>query len=90
MKKGPAGPEKEEEQMAVHEKQEERVSVFVPRGGKNEDPNLYVSINGRSFLLPKGQSSLVPPWVAAEIQRSQRAQQRLEQLVQQLSAGQQP
>lgn len=42
---------------------EERVDVFVPRGGANEDPNLYVCINGREFLLPRGQSSNVPVYV---------------------------
>ena len=43
--------------------EEQRVDVFVPRGGANEDPNLYVCINGREFLLPRGQSSNVPVYV---------------------------
>jgi hypothetical protein len=42
---------------------EERVDVFIPRGGVNEDPNLYVCINGKEFLLPRGQVSNVPVYV---------------------------
>lgn len=53
---------------------EERVDVFVAPGLKNEDPNLYVSINGMNFLLPRGQVSSVPPYVKAAIERSYGAQ----------------
>lgn len=42
---------------------EERVDVYVPRGGAHEDPNLYVCINGKEFLLPRGQTSNVPSYV---------------------------
>ncbi len=49
---------------------EERVEVFIPKGLANDDPNLYVSINGENFLLPKGQTSKVPPYVKAAIERS--------------------
>ena len=53
---------------------EERVEVFVPKGLKNDDPNLYVSVNGENFLLPRGQISLVPPYIKAAIERSYGAQ----------------
>jgi hypothetical protein len=53
---------------------EERVEVFVPKGTANDDPNLYVSVNGENFLLPKGQVSLVPPYIKAAIERSYGAQ----------------
>ncbi len=53
---------------------EERVEVFVPKGIANDDPNLYVSINGENFLLPKGQVSKVPPYIKAAIERSYGAQ----------------
>ena len=52
---------------------EEREEVFIPRGTANDDPNLFVSVNGVNYLLPKGKSSLVPKSVAEEIRRSQRA-----------------
>lgn len=53
---------------------EERVDVFVPKGLANDDPNLYVSINGEDFLLPRGQVSSVPPYIKASIERSYGAQ----------------
>ncbi len=53
---------------------EERVEVFVPKGLANDDPNLYVSVNGENFLLPRGQVSLVPPHIKAAIERSYGAQ----------------
>lgn len=55
--------------------EEKRVKLYVPRGASNEDPNLFISVNGVNYLLPKGQESLVPPVVKAEYERAQRAQQ---------------
>ena len=60
---------------------EEREEVFIERSGANEDPNLFVSVNGYNCLLPKGKTSLVPRSVAAEIHRARRAQQRLDETV---------
>lgn len=53
---------------------EKRVEIFIPRAGANEDPNLFVSINGVNYLLPKGKTSLVPPHVKAEIERGRKAE----------------
>ena len=50
-----------------------RVEVLVPKGYANDEPNLFVSVNGVNYLLPKGKKSLVPAHVAAEIERSKRA-----------------
>ncbi len=58
---------------------EERVAVNLPRAGEREDPNLFVGINGEGYLLPRGKSSLVPPAVAAEIRRSWRAREALDE-----------
>ena len=58
--------------------QEERVAVKLPRAGEREDPNLFVGINGLNYLLPRGKSSLVPPAVAAEIRRAERARDALD------------
>ncbi len=55
-----------------------RVKVFVPRCASNEDPNLFISVNGVNYLLPKGKESSVPECVAAEYQRSVRALARLD------------
>ena len=66
-------------------KEDKRVTVFIPRGLSNEDPNLFVSVNGVNYLLPKGKESLVPEFVAAEIERANKAklgaQQRSDQLL---------
>ena len=55
-----------------------RIEVSVPRGAEREDPNLFVGINGMSYLLPKGKKSSVPEAVAFEIARSERARDALD------------
>lgn len=56
----------------------ERVAVYIPRGASNEDPNYFVKVNGVGYVLPRGQESMVPPQIAAEIERSVKAQERLD------------
>lgn len=56
----------------------DRVTVFIPRAAAHEDPNLFVSVNGINYLLPKGKESQVPPEVARELERSARAQETLD------------
>lgn len=58
--------------------QEERVEIFIPKGNANDEPNLFVGVNGKNYLLPKGKKSLVPPEVAYEVNRSIEAQERLD------------
>ena len=61
-----------------------RVEVFVPKGYANDEPNLFISVNGVNYLLPKGKKSLVPAHVAAEFERSKKAQERLDETVEQM------
>lgn len=63
---------------------EERVEVFIPKGGANEEPTLFVGVNGVNYLLPKGQTSLVPPAVAKELELSRYAQQRQDKNIDQM------
>jgi hypothetical protein len=56
---------------------DERVAVFIPRAIGNDEPNLFVSVNGMNFILPKGQTSSVPKFVAGEIERSREAEAAL-------------
>ena len=63
-------------QMSI--RQEERVEIFIERGSANDDPNLFVSVNGYNCLLPRGKTSMVPKSVYDEIMRARRAQQRLD------------
>ena len=57
---------------------EEYVDLFVPKGYANDEPNLFISVNGVNFLLPKGKTSKVPPYIKEEYERSQRAQEALD------------
>lgn len=57
----------------------ERVEIFIPKGYAGEDPNYLVGVNGVNYLLPRGKKSLVPACVAAEIERSRKAQTLLDQ-----------
>ena len=56
-----------------------RVKIFIPKGYANDDPNLFVSVNGVNYLLPRGKESLVPSEIAAEIERSRRAQAEMDE-----------
>jgi hypothetical protein len=55
---------------------EEMVTVFVPRlpNSKNQPP-MEGSVNGKAFLLPRGQHSEVPASVAEVVNRSLRNEQ---------------
>ena len=72
-------------QMSI--RQEERVEIFIERANGQEEPNLFVSVNGYNCILPKGQTSLVPKSVAEEIPRARRAQQRLDATIDALKAA---
>ena len=61
-----------------------RVEIFVPKGYANDEPNLFVSVNGVNYLLPKGKKSLVPASVAAEIERSKRAAEKQDEKMEQM------
>lgn len=51
--------------------EDEREEIFIPKS--SGEVNLLVSINGKNYLLPRGKTSKVPPEVAYEIRRAQRA-----------------
>ncbi len=73
-----AEAKKAEEKAKAAEAKPERVAVYIPRGASNEDPNYFVKVNGVGYVLPRGQESMVPPKIAAEIERSRKAQERLD------------
>ena len=58
---------------------EKKVKVHIPKGVAGDDSNLYVCVNGEACLLPRGKTSEVSPAIAAEIERSQRAQERYDE-----------
>ena len=61
-----------------------RVEVFVPKGYANDEPNLFISVNGVNYLLPKGKKSMVPDFVAAEFERSKRAAEKQDENMEQM------
>ena len=63
---------------------EDRVEIFVPKGYTEDEPNVFVSVNGVNYLLPRGKKSLVPEEVAREFRRSQAAQEALDKRIEQL------
>lgn len=64
----------------------ERVEVFIPKSYAGDDPNLFVSVNGINYLLPRGKTSEVPKAVAQVISRSQFAQECRDKRVETLLA----
>lgn len=62
--------------------------VYIPRSSNaNDDPNLFVSVNGVNYLLPKGKKSTVPIAIAEEIERSIKAQEALDQHIDEMLAA---
>lgn len=57
----------------------DKVEIRIPKGREHDDPNLFVSVNGINYLLPKGKTSVVPRFIADEIQRSWEAQEMLDE-----------
>ena len=64
--------------MANTTKKETYVDLFIPKGYANDEPNLFISVNGDNYLLPKGKTSQVPPCVKEEYERAMRAQEALD------------
>lgn len=64
-----------------------REDITIPKGQAGDEPNLFVSVNGVNYLLPKGKTSRVPRHVAAEIRRSWRAEERMDERVDALLAA---
>ena len=60
---------------------DEKVDLFVPKGYANDEPNQIIAVNGVNYVLPKGKTSKVPKFVADEFYRSQKAQEALDQRV---------
>lgn len=63
---------------------EKKVEIFVPKGYANDEPNLLISVNGVNYLLPKGKTSKVPKHIAEEFYRSQKAQTKLDEHIDQM------
>jgi len=58
-----------------------RVELRIPRNSADEEQNVFISVNGKNYLIPKGQNVLVPPEVAEEYYRSEEAKESFITLV---------
>lgn len=67
---------------------DDRVELFIPKGSALDEPNLFIGINGVSYLLPKGKTSLVPKEVAAEYYRSVKAAGRQDEIIEKMLSQQ--
>lgn len=68
----------------VAPKKDNRVEVYIPKGAANDDPNMFVGVNGVNYVLPRGKKSMVPPHIKAEIDRSIAAQNTMDERVDEL------
>lgn len=59
-------------------KKEEYVDLYVEKGYSTDEPNHFISVNGKNFILPKGKTSKVPAYVKEEYDRSRKAQAALD------------
>lgn len=56
---------------------ENKVEVMIPRTRGNNEANYFVGVNGVNYVLPRGKKSLVPDFVAEEIERSRAAEEAM-------------
>ncbi len=57
------------------------VDLFVERDPSDENPNLVICVNGKNFVMPRGQVSRVPKYIKDEYDRAKRAQYKADQTV---------
>ena len=55
--------------------------VYIPKGG---DLNVYVGLNERNWLIPKGVPTKVPPEVKAALDRAELARRQQDQRINEL------
>lgn len=76
----PAAEQEETKAEETAQKKDTRVEVFIPKGAANEEPNFFCAVNGVTYILPRGKRSMVPAHVAAEIERSFKAQEAWDEM----------
>lgn len=66
---------------------EQMETVFIPKMSRSEQPTQYVSVNGRGYFVPKGESVEVPKPIAEAIKNAQAQQKQTEQNAEQDFGG---
>ena len=57
--------------------QEGKTNITIPRARRGEDEFYFVGVNGVGYQIPRGKEVTVPDFVAAEIERSQAAEDKM-------------
>lgn len=68
-----------EKKMTVADPFARKETVFLPRAAAGESRFQYVSVNGRSYLIPKGEQVEVPAPIAEVLANAQAMQDQAEQ-----------
>jgi len=66
---------------------EQMETVFIPKMSRGEQPTQYVSVNGRGYFVPKGESVEVPKPIAEAIKNAQAQQKQTEKEAEQNFGG---
>lgn len=72
---------KEEKETVTADPALEMVDVFIERDPSDENPNLVIGINGKNWVMPRGETSRVPRYVADEYKRAREAQYKADKTV---------
>lgn len=63
---------------------QEMVELFVERDSSDDNTNFIIGINGKNWLMPRGEYSTVPRFVAEEYERAKRAKNKADKAAEQM------
>jgi len=67
--------------------QETRVEIFIPKGNANDEPNLFVGVNGKTWQIQRGVEVEVPDYVAEVLKNSMKQDNLAFELMSDLQKG---
>jgi len=56
------------------EASEKKVKINLPRASGGAPQDVFCSVNGVNYIIPRGQTVEVPDYVAEEVNRAQKAE----------------
>ena len=62
----------------------EIVEIFIDRDPSDQNPNIVIGINGKNWVMPRGEISKVPKFVADEYKRAREAQYSADKTISEL------
>lgn len=75
---------KPEEKTVANRPEMEIVELFIDRDPSDQNPNLVIGINGKNWVMPRGETSQVPKFVADEYKRAREAQYNADKTINEL------